>query len=732
MPESACDHRSASLTRYDVVMRAAGLCLLGMLAQPTALQAETDNASRWPVVASQPSSRVEQLSRQLDRLIRRHEGDVSLAVVNLDTGESLFRNASEPMPTASLIKLAVLIEAYRQDRAGLISLNEEVTLREEDKVPGSGILTSHFSAGARITLRDAVRLMIAFSDNTATNLVLDKVGLTSVNETMAKLGCPDTSMHAKVYRGDTSIAPERSKQFGLGSITARQAVSLLSRIHRKDLVDAKACEAMLVDLAACDDKLKVRRGLPPGAKWAHKTGSVNAVRTDAGLLETSSGTVALCILTANNKDTSWGEENAAELLCGEIGKAVYATFSRKSDGTSLLAKSAPVPLAVGANNDLVADLQRTLNAVLTPSAELSVDGDFGSVTEAAVKRLQREKGLEATGIVDAETWKALGPIVTDAKPVPDPQALAREAAELPTAPPDDPAAPPFVTAAAWAIGDANTGEILWNSNSETPRDMASTTKIMCAYVVLELAAKDLPAVLEEIVTISETADRTPGSTADVRAGETIPVRELLYGLLLPSGNDAARAFAEHFGPRLEAPAELPDDADPSDPAENFIAEMNRAAKRLGLESSGFRNPHGLTARGHRISPADLIRLARAALDHDLFREVINTRLRGFTITGPGGYQRNCRWENTNKLLGIEGYAGVKTGTTDAAGACLVSLAEAPPGLRNGSLKDRKLIMAVLGATSSDARYTDSRNLYRWAWQQLAESTTVAPQEVTSE
>ena len=650
-----------------------------------------------PVVAGRSTERSEALARQIGSLAGRHEGDVAVAVVHLGTGESYFRNADDPMPTASLIKLAVLIEAHRQDRSGAISFDDVLTLEEEDKVPGSGILTSHFSAGIKITLHDAVRLMIVFSDNTATNLVLDRVGLANVNETMRRLGCPDTSIHAKVFRGETSIAPERSKQFGLGSITARQAVSLLGRIHRRELFGAAACDAMLADLAACDDKLKVRRGLPAGTKWAHKTGSVNAVRTDAGLLETPAGTVALCILTANNKDKSWGDDNAGDRLCSEIGRAVYDVFSRSSDGRRLDGKSIPAgPLALGANGELVEALQRTLNAVLKPSADLSVDGDFGAVTQSALERFQREKGLDVTGIADAATWKALGPILTHEEPVPDPDEIAKQASALSVEPADDLDAPPFVTAKGWAIGDAETGEILWHSDGDKPRDMASTTKVMCALVVLDLAAKD-PAVLDEVVTISERADRTPGSTAGVRAGEKVPVRDLLYGLLLPSGNDAATAFAEHFGPRLEPPAELPEGADPSDPRERFIAEMNRTANRLGLKATSFRNPHGLTAKGHQASPADLIRLAIAALKHEGFRKVVSTRLHGCTVTGESGYQRNCRWKNTNQLLGISGYAGVKTGTTDAAGACLVSLGSVPPGLASGNLADRKLVIAVLGA-----------------------------------
>jgi D-alanyl-D-alanine carboxypeptidase (penicillin-binding protein 5/6) len=247
--------------------------------------------------------------------------------------------------------------------------------------------------------------------------------------------------------------------------------------------------------------------------------------------------------------------------------------------------------------------------------------------------------------------------------------------------------------------------------------------MMCALVVLDLAAKD-PAVLDEVVTFSKRADETPGSTADVRAGEKAPVRELLYGLLLPSGNDAATAFAEHFGPRLEPPAEAFPGTDPNEPIERFVAEMNRTAARLGLKASSFRNPHGLSVDGHRASAADLVRLARAAMTHEMFRKVISTRLYGCTVDGEGGYKRNTRWENTNQLLATTGYAGVKTGTTDAAGACLVSLGIDPTKAGAPSDSDRRLIIAVLGATSPDARYTDTRNLFRWAWGKLGKGAAV--------
>jgi D-alanyl-D-alanine carboxypeptidase (penicillin-binding protein 5/6) len=209
-----------------------------------------------------------------------------------------------------------------------------------------------------------------------------------------------------------------------------------------------------------------------------------------------------------------------------------------------------------------------------------------------------------------------------------------------------------------------------------------------------------------MVTFSQRADDTPGSTAGIRAGESLPVSELLYGLMLPSGNDAAIALAEHFGDRFAPPDEKSGNGEKPDALARFVAEMNREAAALGMKHSHYANPHGLTADGHQSTAADLIRLTRAALSVPRFRDYVTTYQRGCTVTHTTGYRRNVLWRNTNGLLAIEGYDGVKTGTTSAAGACLVAVA------RRG---DRELISVVLGSTSGDARYVDTRNLLRWAW-----------------
>ena len=170
--------------------------------------------------------------------------------------------------------------------------------------------------------------MIVYSDNTATNLVLDQIGLPATSKTMESLDLPHTKIHAKVYRRDTSIFPERSKQFGLGSTTANEMVRLFERLHQRKLVSDEASRAMLDHLANCDDKTKLAAKLPPGTKLAHKSGAVSDVRCDAGILETRAGPVAVCVLTRKNKDQRWTDDNAAQVLCATIGRAVYDHFDK--------------------------------------------------------------------------------------------------------------------------------------------------------------------------------------------------------------------------------------------------------------------------------------------------------------------------------------------------------------------------------------------------------------------
>jgi serine-type D-Ala-D-Ala carboxypeptidase (penicillin-binding protein 5/6) len=263
--------------------------------------------------------------------------------------------------------------------------------------------------------------------------------------------------------------------------------------------------------------------------------------------------------------------------------------------------------------------------------------------------------------------------------------------------------PEGITARAWAIADGRTGELLWGLNEDKPAKAASTTKMMCAWVVLRLAEAD-PGVWDQTVTYSKFAAATTGSSSRLREGESVSVAECLYGLLLPSGNDAGNALAEHFNDMLEPPT-----GDmPKTTRSNFLAEMNRWAERLEMTRTVYRSPYGDggTAEEFTTTPRDLLRLAHRAMQDERFRQYVGTRRHSTLVTTPDGGQREVTWTNTNQLLGDEGFDGIKTGTTTSAGACLVS---------SGRRGDDHLLVVVLGSSSSQARYSDTKSLFEWAW-----------------
>src|SRR5262245_2078462 len=208
--------------------------------------------------------------------------------------------------------------------------------------------------------------------------------------------------------------------------------------------------------------------------------------------------------------------------------------------------------------------------------------------------------------------------------------------------------PPNVSARAWAIFNGRNGERLYGYNEAAALPIASTTKIMTAWIVLEEAARNAR-VLDEVIVVSEAAARTSGSSARIRQGDRVPVRTLLYGLLLPSGNDAAAAIAEHFGPRFRDP----NAANPPAPVASFVAEMNRRASQLRLAETRYLDPHGLSR--NEASARNLTTLAYHAMQNATFREYVRTRRHQTQIDGANNERRMVTWENTNRLLDIEGY-----------------------------------------------------------------------------
>lgn len=228
------------------------------------------------------------------------------------------------------------------------------------------------------------------------------------------------------------------------------------------------------------------------------------------------------------------------------------------------------------------------------------------------------------------------------------------------------------------IYDRASGRILYEKNGNKQTPMASTTKIMTAIVVLENAN------LKDIVTIDAKAAGTGGSRLEIKKNDKITVNDLLYGLMLRSGNDAAVALANYVGGSIEGFAEM----------------MNNKAEEMGLKNSHFIVPHGLDNEGHYTTAYELAKMADYALKIDKFKEIVSTKSTTITING---YPRTIT--NTNQLLGsISGVYGVKTGFTNGAGRCLVSACKR---------EDLDIITVIIGADTSNQRTADTIKLIKY-------------------
>ena len=228
--------------------------------------------------------------------------------------------------------------------------------------------------------------------------------------------------------------------------------------------------------------------------------------------------------------------------------------------------------------------------------------------------------------------------------------------------------------------DRKSKTILFGKNENKQVKMASTTKIMTAIVIIENYD------LNKEITVSKKAAGTGGSRLGLRTGDKITVHDLLYGLLLRSGNDAAVALAETVGGSIEGFAEL----------------MNQKAKELNLKNTHFESPHGLDSDGHYTTAYELALITDYALQNSTFAKIVGTK--NYTIT-INGYPKALT--NTNELLGnLNGVYGVKTGFTNGANRCLVS------SCKRG---DMDIICVVLGADTKNFRTQDSIKLIEYAF-----------------
>jgi beta-lactamase class A len=266
------------------------------------------------------------LRRTLDNIASSHRGVLGYAVLNLDTGERLSHRGDETFPTASLIKVPILVTLYDLAEKKMLSLDDPLTVLKIDQVPGSGVL-QHMHPGMSLSVRDAAVLMTVLSDNTATNLLLDRIVIRRVWQKMEALGLPHTKVHSKTFLRMSSVAMDSSVKYGLGVSTPNEMASLFALLANGKAVSPAADSAMLDILANNTDGELMQRQIT-GVSAPHKTGATDSVRTECALFRLQSRVVA-CGFTKSNLDTRWLVDNEAQVTLGKLGAAVVAAWPRR-------------------------------------------------------------------------------------------------------------------------------------------------------------------------------------------------------------------------------------------------------------------------------------------------------------------------------------------------------------------------------------------------------------------
>jgi beta-lactamase class A len=267
-------------------------------------------------------------------------GKASLYAKNLQTGETYSLRGSEPVRTASTIKLAILVECFFEAAEGKLKWSEPITVTKDEQVSGSGLLQD-FTPGVQLPIKDVVDLMIVVSDNTATNLILNRIGGNAVNERMEKLGLTQTRCMRKIL-GDgnklnaavSGVTKEGAKpenaRWGLGRSSPQEMVTILEKIYRGELVSKEACAEMIEILKRQRDHSGILRDRK-NVKVANKAGALDRLRSDVGIAYLPQDTIAMAFTVDDMPEVNWTPDNPGELLISSLSEIV-------ANGLSAIAK----------------------------------------------------------------------------------------------------------------------------------------------------------------------------------------------------------------------------------------------------------------------------------------------------------------------------------------------------------------------------------------------------------
>ena len=271
------------------------------------------------------------LDTRITALTAPFKGAVMIYAKNLRTGREFARGADTKVRTASTIKLPVLCALESLIAAGTVRWDERIVLKADDKVTGSGVL-GNLADGTDLTVRNLAILMIIVSDNTATNLILDRISADAVNDYLDAIGLPLTRSNRKVRGDGTKLKEptgwsragqlEDNKKYGLGVTTPREMVRLLEMLEQGKVVSAAASSDILEIMKMQQVRDGIARHAPEELVIASKSGSLDALRSDVGIVYSSSGPIAMAITVDDMPQTDYSPDNVGDKLIWELGQVL--------------------------------------------------------------------------------------------------------------------------------------------------------------------------------------------------------------------------------------------------------------------------------------------------------------------------------------------------------------------------------------------------------------------------
>jgi beta-lactamase class A len=272
-------------------------------------------AVRPAVVGLTDTSTIDSLADQLELMAKHAPGEVAISVVDLDNGYTLSINGNTSLPAASTIKIPVMVEVMRQIAIGRFTFYRMVSLRDADRDCGYGSLCDA-PWGSKYTVWELLWRMITVSDNTAANMLIRLVGRQHINETMQELGLTQTWLGDSIHSDDDDIRSLRT--------SANDMMRLMDMIAQRDLINAKACDAMLEILAGQRHNDMIPAWLPKTVVIAHKTGTLHDTLNDVGIVELNRSPYIICVLATHLADLDDGER-----FIRRVSLVTFRAFSQR-------------------------------------------------------------------------------------------------------------------------------------------------------------------------------------------------------------------------------------------------------------------------------------------------------------------------------------------------------------------------------------------------------------------